>query len=99
MPPAERALYKTFVRDSSRWDAMTLRDGDIIISTPAKCGTTWLQMICALLVFQTTDLPADLSTLSPWLDMRTAPVDEVVRVLAAQRHRRFIKSHTPFDGL
>ena len=29
-------------------------------------------MICALLVFQTDELPASLDVLSPWLDMLTA---------------------------
>ena len=47
---------------------LMLRDGDIVISTRSKSGTTWLQMICALLVFQTPDLPAPLGELSPWLD-------------------------------
>ena len=31
--------------------------------------------------------------------MQTAPRDEVVAALDAQEHRRFIKSHTPLDGL
>ena len=56
-------------------------------------------MICALLIFQTPDLPAALTTLSPWLDMRIRPVDEVFAQLAQQRHRRFVKTHTPLDGL
>jgi hypothetical protein len=56
-------------------------------------------MICALLVFQTPDLPAPLTTLSPWLDMRVRPVEEVHAKLDAQTHRRFIKTHTPLDGL
>jgi hypothetical protein len=56
-------------------------------------------MICALLIFQTTDLPAPLATLSPWLDWLIVPRDEVVGALEAQRHRRFIKTHTPLDGI
>jgi aryl sulfotransferase len=43
--------YQSFLTDSSRWDGFSFRPGDIIISTPAKCGTTWTQMICALLIF------------------------------------------------
>jgi hypothetical protein len=31
--------------------------------------------------------------------MQTAPRDEVVAALDAQEHRRFIKTHTPLDGL
>jgi hypothetical protein len=58
-----------------------------------------MQMICALLVFQTPDLPAPLSRLSPWLDWLGTPRDDVYARLTAQDHRRFIKSHTPLDGI
>ena len=56
-------------------------------------------MICALLIFQTPDLPGSLGRLSPWLDFLTTPRDEVHARLAAQEHRRFIKTHTPLDGI
>lgn len=85
--------------DSSRWDGIPFRDGDIVISTPAKCGTTWTQMICALLIFQTPDLPDALESLSLWPDMLVRSEDDLITALAEQRHRRFIKTHTPFDGL
>ncbi len=91
--------YQSDDEDSARWDGFPFRDGDIVISTRSKSGTTWMQMICALLVFQTPDLPAPLTELSPWLDWKIRPVDAVVAHLEAQRHRRFIKSHTPLDGL
>jgi len=58
-----------------------------------------MQMICALLVFGEPELPAPLSALSPWLDWLGCPRDEVYDRLAAQRHRRLIKTHTPLDGL
>ncbi|WP_405140552.1 sulfotransferase domain-containing protein [Sphaerisporangium sp. NBC_01403] len=92
-------IYRSGLTDSGRWKRFTFRPGDIVISTPSKCGTTWMQMICALLIFQSTELPAALTTLSPWLDMRLRPIDDVLRVLDAQKHRRFIKTHTPLDGL
>ena len=95
----ERAHYRTLISDSARWDGFELRAGDIVISTPAKCGTTWTQMICALLVFQTDALPDSLDRMSPWLDMLTRDRADVVADLAAQTHRRFIKTHTPLDGL
>src|SRR4029079_2315346 len=91
--------YGGTVNDSSRWDGFELRPGDIIISTPPKCGTTWTQMICAMLIFQTPDLPMPLDLISPWLDQLLRPLDSVVADLEAQEHRRFIKSHTPLDGL
>lgn len=93
------ARYRTSMEDSSRWDGFEFRPGDIVIGSPSKSGTTWTQMICALLIFQTPDLPAPLTSLSPWIDMLVRPKQEVWDALAAQRHRRFIKTHTPFDGL
>ena len=50
--------YRSDDEDSARWEEFRFRDGDIVISTRSKSGTTWMQMICALLVFQTPDLPA-----------------------------------------
>jgi hypothetical protein len=58
-----------------------------------------MQRICALLVFGDPALPAPLSTLSPWLDWLGSPRTQVFDRLAAQTHRRFIKTHTPLDGL
>jgi aryl sulfotransferase len=91
--------YRSPDEDSGRWVGFPFRDGDIVISTRSKSGTTWMQMICALLVFRTEDLPAPLSELSPWLDWLVTPREVVYDQLAAQRHRRFIKTHTPLDGV
>lgn len=93
------SLYTNFVWNSSRWDDFAFRADDIVISTAPKCGTTWMQMLCALLVFRTPDLPAPLAELSPWLDMNVRPVADVLASLEAQTHRRFIKTHTPLGGL
>ena len=84
---------------NGRWRDFRFRAGDIVISTPRKSGTTWMQMICALLIFQTPDLPAPLWWLSPWLDTPDVPPEHVDAQLAAQRHRRFIKTHTPLAGI
>jgi len=91
--------YEGTVFDSRRWDGFELRPGDIVISTPPKCGTTWTQMICALLIFQEPELALPLDRLSPWIDMVTRSRTEVFAELEAQTHRRFIKTHTPLDGI
>jgi aryl sulfotransferase len=91
--------YQSPEEDSGRWRDFPFRDGDIVISTRSKTGTTWVQMICALLIFQTPEFPAPIAELSPWLDHLVAPRDEVFARLAAQQHRRFIKTHTPLDGI
>lgn len=87
------------VEDSGRWLDFRFRPGDIVISTQRKSGTTWMQMICALLIFQTPDLPGPLWHLSPWLESPAVPREVVYAQLAAQRHRRFIKTHTPLAGI
>ncbi len=94
-----RRRYQAVVADSARWDGFRHRDGDIVISTPPKCGTTWTQMLVALLVFDGPDLPDRLTRISPWLDMDTATLPEIRDRLEAQGHRRFIKTHVPLDGL
>ena len=43
--------YHSLIADNARWDGFELRAGDVIISTPPKSGTTWTQMLCALLIF------------------------------------------------
>jgi aryl sulfotransferase len=91
--------YRSHDEDSGRWLGFRFRPGDIVISTRRRSGTTWTQMICALLIFQNPELPAPLWRLSPWLDHTIAPLDEVYARLAEQSHRRFIKTHTPLDGL
>jgi aryl sulfotransferase len=91
--------YRTFIADSERWARFEHRPGDIVISTPPKSGTTWTQMLCALSVFDGPEFPAQLDAMSPWLDMRIRSEDEVFSIYDRQTHRRFIKTHTPLDGL
>jgi len=91
--------YRSADEDSARWLGLAHRPGDIVISTRSKHGTTWVQMICALLVLQVPELPAPLARLSPWVDWLVRPIEEVRADLSAQRHRRFLKTHTPLDGL
>ena len=91
--------YLTPVYDSARWDAFRPRPGDIVVATPNKCGTTWTQMLCALLVHQTPELPLPLTRLSRWLDRHTDPIESLVAEFEAQPHRRIVKTHTPLDGL
>ena len=96
--PATR-VYRTWVLDSQRWDHYRPRPGDIVIATYPKCGTTWMQRIVDLLVFQTPE-PRPVMEISPWVDRRfPEPVEAVMARIEAQDHRRFLKSHLPADGL
>ena len=91
--------YHGFMADSARWERFALRPDDVIITTPAKCGTTWMQSIVGMLLLDRTDFGAPISTISPWLDILIHSDDEVFGLLDRQDHRRFIKTHTPLDGL
>ena len=99
MTEAQPVRYRSPDEDSARWVGFPFRPGDIVISTRSKSGTTWVQMIAALLVFQTPELPLPLAEISPWLDWLIVPQAEVYAGLAAQSHRRIIKTHTPLDGI
>ncbi len=102
MMTLERAptrTYHTAIMDSRQWDGFEMRPDDIVIATYPKCGTTWTQRVVDLLVFQNTDARPIMES-SVWLDSRIfAPHEENLATLAAQTHRRFIKSHLPFDAL
>jgi hypothetical protein len=58
-----------------------------------------MQMISALLIFQRTTFDRSLDLISPWLDMQIREIGAVIADLEAQQHRRFVKTHTPLDGL
>lgn len=91
--------YRGFIADSARWERFAFRPDDVTISTPSKCGTSWMQNIVGMLLLDRTDLGAPISSLSPWLDMLIRTDEEVFRPLERQQHRRFIKTHTPLDGV
>jgi hypothetical protein len=50
-------------------------------------------------VFQTPDLKVNPAEISPWFDAIFVPLEEIVSMLEAQKHRRIIKTHTPLDGI
>ncbi len=91
--------YQGVFADSARWERFVMRPGDVIITTPSKCGTTWMQAIVGMLLHDTTDLGVPIADLSPWLDMKLRTEDEAFGLLERQTGRRFIKTHTPLDGL
>ena len=73
--PQRVHAYTMPLMDSTRWDGFESRADDILVCTSYKAGTTWTQMICALLIFQKADFGRPLTTISPWLDILTAPID------------------------
>ncbi|MEJ1160116.1 sulfotransferase domain-containing protein [Prosthecomicrobium sp. N25] len=84
--------------DSTVWDDYVFRDGDIVVATYAKSGTTWTQQIIGQLVFE-GDPDVDVANLSPWIDLRVPPKPVKLAAVEAQTHRRFVKTHLPVDAL
>lgn len=91
--------YRNPALDSARWTGFRLRPGDIVVSTPPKSGTTWMTMICTLLLRQRVDFPETLDELAPYLDHRVVSIAETHATLDAIDGRRVIRTHTPLDGL
>jgi hypothetical protein len=98
LAPAVRT-YEGAITRSERWASWVPAEGDILVCTPSKSGTTWTQTILAMLVHGGPDLPAKLPVLSPWVDADLGvPAAEVAAALDAQKGRRVVKTHTSADG-
>ena len=97
--PEIRHYYRSALMDARRWDNFKPRSDDIIITTSYKAGTTWMQGICAALVFQAPRPPAPQDALTPWLDANFGPVEDVLALLESLQNRRYIKTHLPLDGI
>jgi aryl sulfotransferase len=91
--------YRTAVFDNRRWANFEPRPNDIFVCTPPKCGTTWTQTIIASLLWPDGDAPGSVMTLSPWIEFEVFPIEVVLGNLKAQTGRRFMKTHTPADGI
>ncbi|WP_168797889.1 sulfotransferase domain-containing protein [Pacificoceanicola onchidii] len=95
----DRKLYLGPLTDNRRWDRVNIRPDDVIVATPPKSGTTWMQTIVALLLSGDPEVEPDVSFKTPWVDIRLRDMAEVAERLEAMTARRCLKSHTPLDGL
>jgi aryl sulfotransferase len=84
--------------NSTYWDDFNFRNDDIIISTYAKSGTTWMQQIVSQLIFDAQE-GLEVAEMSPWVDLRVPARDVKMPALEEQTHRRFVKTHLPVDAL
>jgi aryl sulfotransferase len=98
--PERTHEYRNHHLDSTRWDHFHVREGDIVVTTAYKAGTTWTQRILAALLLGSESTAGGLMEISPWIDARFhGPIEPMVEVLDAQTHRRFVKSHLAADGI
>ncbi len=84
--------------DSTGWEGYKPRPDDIIVATYPKCGTTWTQRIVGMLVFA-SPAPFPVQDSSPWPDFRLPPPGAMHELAESQTHRRFLKSHVPYDAM
>ncbi|MEM7540548.1 MAG: sulfotransferase domain-containing protein [Pseudomonadota bacterium] len=99
MAPKLTQHYESVIIDSRRWNDFQPREGDVVISTSYKGGTTWMQGICGTLIFQSPEAPGELDSFSPWVDAIFEPVEELLARLEEQQHRRYLKTHLPLTAL
>lgn len=99
MEPGKTRDYIGPVTNTERWDAFTLRPGDIVLSTPPKSGTTWSQAILMMLIHGKAARDRQVWRDSLWLDCTFHAPGDIAGLLDHQEHRRCIKSHAPFDGI
>ena len=95
-PVKTRELHTHHI-NSEKWNAFAFRDGDIVIATYAKSGTTWMQQLAGQLIFAGAE-GLNIHQMSPWVDLRVLP-PEALAALDGQTHRRFVKTHLPADAL
>src|SRR3569832_157336 len=96
-PEKSKEMHNQHI-DSTFWNDFKFRDDDIVISTYAKSGTTWMQQIISQMLFNgETDL--DTQGMSPWIDFRVPPKEIKLAAVEAQTHRRFVKTHLPVEAL
>jgi aryl sulfotransferase len=102
MDPDVRDAKRREIRDhhleSIRWNRFSHRADDIVIAAYPKSGTTWMQQIVGQLIFHgRADVPV--VDIGLWIESPLIPLEAVLRRLETQTHRRFLKTHLPFDAL
>jgi aryl sulfotransferase len=94
--PVKQRELGQFVVDSRPWNDFVFRDDDVVITTWAKSGTTWMQQIVGHLLLA-GDANFYGEDFSPWIEFRLREGES--ERAAAQTHRRYLKSHLPLDAL
>ena len=98
--PTVDHVYQNHHLDSTRWEGYSPREGDIVVTTSYKAGTTFTQNVLLHMLHGRSD-PLPTLEISPWIDARFMPytTEQMYQLIEAQTHRRSLKSHLPLDGL
>jgi aryl sulfotransferase len=98
MWPSKSREVRNFTSDSARWNDIRFREGDIVVASYAKTGTTWVQQIVAQLIFG-GEPEIEIQAISPFVDSHVGEREDLLAMLESQNHRRFMKTHLPLDAL
>ena len=90
---------RDFYCDSRQWDAYRPRNGDVVIATAPKVGTTWTQQIVNLLIFQNAQ-PRPLTMMSPWIDCRIQmPPEVMMQIMLKEAEKNPTQTPAPVGQL
>lgn len=85
-------------QDSTNWDFVEFREGDVVAANWAKAGITWLQQILLQLIHN-GDASVKVRDSGIWLDWWTIPKTDIPKWTNAIPGRRVFKTHLPADAL
>ncbi|MCH2663380.1 sulfotransferase domain-containing protein [bacterium] len=105
--PQRKKFFENVRIDSSRWDHYVPREGDVVVATYAKNGTTWMEQIVLHLIHGGST-EVTIHEVGFWIDRKSRrdskdrvdlTVEEMVAEMQQQTHRRQFKTHLPLDHL
>ncbi len=87
------------VTNTDVWSWFRMRPDDVLVTTPPKCGTTWMLNIVMMLIHGRVVPDAGGSHNAPWVDCNFRDRHQITDFLDGLTRRRCLKSHTPMDGI